>query len=71
MLIKNKKLKQEVNNLKEENEKLKKFNNELQKVNYEISYNNIDLLEQIKKYKKRTREIRQELIEERYKNENK
>ena len=37
--------------------------------NYEISYNNIDLLEQIKKYKKRTREIRQELIEERYKNE--
>lgn len=71
LLVNNFKLKQEVNKLIEENEKLKKFNNELQKVNYEISYNNIDLIEQRKKYQKRCKQLKQELIEERYKNENK
>lgn len=71
MLIKNKKLKKELSKVLEENEKLKKFNNELQKTNYEISYNNVDLIEQRKKYQKRCKQLKQELIEERYKNENK
>ena len=71
LTIKNKKLKKELKAATEELEKLKKFNNQLQATNYEISYNNIDLIEQRKKYQKRYKQIKQELIEERYKNENK
>ena len=71
LTIKNKKLKKELKKTKDELEKLKLFNRKLQATNYEISYNNIDLLEQIKKYKKKNRQMREELIEKRYKNENK
>lgn len=63
LTIKNKKLKRELKKTKDELEKLKLFNSKLQATNYEISYNNIDLLEQIKKYKRRNRQIRQELVE--------
>lgn len=66
-----KELKNIIKELEEERNKLKKFNYELQQTNYEISYNNIDLIEQRKKYQKRYKQIKQELIEERYKNENK
>lgn len=71
LLKKYRALKKEHKELEDSYERIKVLNTQLQTKNYEISYNNIDLLEQIKKYKKRTREIRQELIEERYKNENK
>lgn len=45
----------------QELEKLKKFNIQLQNTNYEISYNNIDLLEQRKKYLKRNKQLREEI----------
>ena len=48
-------LKREYKELYESRERLKVLNTELQKKNYEISYNNIDLLEQIKRYKRRNR----------------
>lgn len=63
LTIKNKKLKKKLKKTNEELEKLKRFNTKLQATNYEISYNNLDLLEQIKKYKKRNRQIREEKIE--------
>lgn len=56
-------LKKEIEESEEEKYKLKKFNYELQQTNYVISYNNIDLIEQRKKYQKRIKQIREEKIE--------
>lgn len=63
LLKKYKNLKREYKELYESRERLKVLNTELQKKNYEISYNNIDLLEQIKRYKRRNRQIREEKVE--------
>lgn len=49
--------------LKKDLEIEKKLNNELKTINYEISYNNIDLIEQRKKYQKRNKLLREEIIE--------
>lgn len=71
LLKKYKNLKKDYKDLAESYERIKVLNTQLQATNYEISYNNIDLKEQIKRYKKRNRQIREELNEKRYKNENK
>jgi hypothetical protein len=71
LLRKNTKQKKEIKELKRIIEVKNKQIIELQNVNYEISCNNLYITEQNKKYKKKNRQIRQELIEERYKNENK
>lgn len=71
LLRKNTKQKKEIKELKRIIEVEKKQIKQLQDMNYELSCNNLDILEQNKKYKKRNRQIRQELNEKRYKNENK
>lgn len=55
--------KKEIKQLKKDLEIEKKLNKELKDINYEISYNNIDLIEQKKKYQKRNKLLREEIIE--------
>ena len=71
LLRKNTKLKKQIKELERIIEVEKKQIKQLQDMNYEISCNNLDILEQNKKYKKKNRKMREELIEKRYKNENK
>lgn len=71
LLKKYRALKKEHKELEDSYERIKVLNTQLQTKNYEISYNNIDLLEQIKKYKRKNRQIREEKteIEKRMKDE--
>lgn len=63
LLKKYRALKKEHKELEDSYERIKVLNTQLQTKNYEISYNNIDLLEQIKRYKRKNRQIREEKIE--------
>lgn len=62
-LLKNyKKLNKEYKKLLKDNEIKDKLITELRALNYEISYNNIDLIEQRKKYQKKNKLLREENI---------
>ena len=71
LLRKNSKQSKEIKELKRIIEVKNLQIRELQDINYEISCNNLYIAEQNKKYKKKNRQMREELIEKRYKNENK
>lgn len=63
-LLKNyKKLNKEYKKILKDNEIKDKLITELRALNYEISYNNIDLIEQRKKYQKKNKLLREEIIE--------
>lgn len=57
-----KQLKKDYKELLKDNQIKEQLINELRTVNYEISYNNIDLLEQRKKYQKKNKLLREENI---------
>lgn len=71
LLRKNSKQSKEIKELKRIIEVKNLQIRELQDINYEMSCNNLYITEQNKKYKKKNRKMREELIEKRYKNENK